>query len=391
MQGRKILIIIGSCTALAFIILFILVPSVGILPVNSQKPTVYILYSTAGSMPQLLNTNQIDAFFVWQPYVAMAHEGGMGKIITYSEDLPPDHTWADTPCCVLVMRTEFIGQEPELARMISTLTGAGIRYVNDNTDRAEQITADWIFGSGNLLIAGTYLDPLTIEQESFPTLRFTNVSSAFQPFNSTAPTRQTITGSGLVMPGSLARSVSPDKDTRASQSQELPLIRFGYLSTDHHAPLFVLVKDPDYFLEHYGLALVSIDPGNERPKLVNLVSGNTTIAEVQLVPGQSGGGLMTILGQGVIDAAYLGSTPANLQIQLGNPAQVIQPLHTGGSALVVANTAHCSDWNMFAAWARTRSADRRPLVVATVQSSIQETMIREALRSEGFEVRLYGT
>jgi ABC-type nitrate/sulfonate/bicarbonate transport system substrate-binding protein len=125
--------------------------------------------------------------------------------------------------------------------------------------------------------------------------------------------------------------------------------------------------------------------------LFNLLSGNETVAQVQLIPGQSGGGLMTNMGQGAIDVAYLGSVPANLQITLGNPAQVIQPLHTGGSALVVSNKTTVSDWNDFAAWARTRSDANKPLVVATVQSSIQETMIRDALQTEGFEVRLYGT
>ncbi|GAB6284715.1 MAG: hypothetical protein STSR0009_09150 [Methanoregula sp.] len=52
-------------------------------------------------MPQLLNTDQIDGFFVWQPYVAMAREGGMGKILTYSEDLPPIITGRINPAACL--------------------------------------------------------------------------------------------------------------------------------------------------------------------------------------------------------------------------------------------------------------------------------------------------
>ena len=391
MQGRNILVIIGSCTALAVIIAFFLVPGVGILHVTSQKPTVYILYSTAGSMPQLLNTDQVDAFFVWQPYVAMANQGGIGKAIVYSEDLPPNHHWADTPCCVLVMADRFIEQEPVHARMISMLTTAAIQYIHDYPDRAEQITANWIFGSGDLLVAGTHLNPLTVEQESFPTLHFVNVSSTLQSYNSTRKPHQTLAGSGFFMPVTPAPLTTIREDTRASPTQEFPLIRFGYLSSDHDAPLFVLAEDPEYFQNHYGLAIVPVNPSDKRPNLFNLVSDNKTVAYVQLVPGQSGGGLMTIMGQGVIDAAYLGSTPANLQIQLGNPSQIIEPLHTGGSALVAADTAPCNNWNDFAAWARTRSDAKKPLVVATVQSSIQETMIRDALQTEGFEVRLYGT
>lgn len=396
MQGRNNLVIIGSCTALAVIIAFFLAPGVGILHVTSQKPTVYILYSTAGSMPQLLNTHQVDAFFVWQPYVAMANQAGIGKAIVYSEDLPPNHQWVDTPCCVLVMADRFIEQEPAHARMISLLTTAAIQYIHDYPEKSEVITSNWLFGSsGYVLIAGEYLDPLHIERESFPTLRFTNVSIASNSSNLSVITPHTLPHSEIVMSGSptdLAVSAKNVKSSeKSSEKQALPHIRFGYLSTDHHAPLFVLAKDPAYFKEHYGLALVPVNSGEERPYQFNLLSGNETVAQVQLVPGQSGGGLMTNMGQGAIDVAYLGSVPANLQITLGNPAQVIQPLHNGGSALVVSNNTPVSDWNGFAGWTRTRSAAGRPLIVATVQSSIQETMIRDALQTEGFEVRLYGT
>jgi NitT/TauT family transport system substrate-binding protein len=343
-------------------------------------------------MPQLLNTHQIDAIFVWQPYVAMANQGGIGKAIVYSEDLPPNHRWADTPCCVLVMADRFIEQEPAHARMISMLTTAAIQYINDYPEKSEVITSNWLFGSGGyVLIAGKYLDPLHIETESFPTLRFTNVSTAGYLSNLSAVTPHALPNTGIVMPGSPTGLAVSGKDVKSFEKQALPLIRFGYLSSDHHAPLFVLAKDPAYFKEHYGLALVPVSPGEERPNQFNLLSGNETVAQVQLSPGQSGGGLMTNMGQGAIDVAYLGSVPANLQITLGNPAQVIQPLHTGGSALVVSNNTLVSDWNDFAAWAHTRSDAKKPLVVATVQSSIQETMIRDALQTEGFEVRLYGT
>jgi len=276
--------------------------------------------------------------------------------------------------------------------MISMLTTAAIQYINDNQEKSEVITSNWLFGSGGyVLIAGEYLDPLHIETESFPTLRFTNVSIAGNSSNLSVLTLHTLPDTGIVMPGSPTGLAASGKDVKPSEKQVLPLIRFGYLSTDHQAPLFVLAKDPAYFQDRYGLALVPVSPGDERPNLLNLVSRNVTVAQVQLIPGQSGGGLMTNMGQGAIDVAYLGSVPANLQITLGNPAQVIQPLHTGGSALVVSNNTPVSDWNGFAAWASTRSDAKKPLVVATVQSSIQETMIRDALQTEGFEVRLYGT
>ncbi|MFA7304603.1 MAG: ABC transporter substrate-binding protein, partial [Methanoregula sp.] len=201
MPGKKILFLPAVCIALALILVLFLAPDVGLIPKTSQQPTVYLLYSTAGSMPQLLTTDQIDGFFVWQPYVAMAREGGIGKILTYSEDLPPNHYWADQPCCVLVMSNRFIGQYPEQARMLSLLTTAGIQYVNDYPNQSEQYTAGWIFGSGKLLIAGKYLDPFTIEHESFPTLHFVNESTTLKSYNSSLTQNHTLTGPGFTLPG----------------------------------------------------------------------------------------------------------------------------------------------------------------------------------------------
>ena len=80
-----------------------------------------------------------------------------------------------------------------------------------------------------------------------------------------------------------------------------------------------------------------------------------------------------------------------LQIGLGNPSSVIQSINTGGSGLVVAPSAPCTDWPGFVRWAEGRSIAGRPLVIATVQSSIQEDMVREAFEYENITVTFYGT
>jgi hypothetical protein len=114
-------------------------------------------------------------------------------------------------------------------------------------------------------------------------------------------------------------------------------------------------------------------------------------ANVSLIPGQSGGGIMTTIGQGALDGAYIGSVPEELQIGLGNPSTMIQSINSGGTGLVVNNQAPCSDWNTFTDWADMRSANGSPLVIATVQSSIQETIIRSALAYDNITVIMYGT
>jgi ABC-type nitrate/sulfonate/bicarbonate transport system substrate-binding protein len=116
-----------------------------------------------------------------------------------------------------------------------------------------------------------------------------------------------------------------------------------------------------------------------------------TFAHVNLVPGQSGGGIMTTIGQKALDGAFVGSVPAEQQIGLGNPASIIQSINTGGSGLVVGNKAPCNNWTGFVTWVKTRSATGRPVVIATVQSSIQEDMVREAFAYENISVKFYGT
>ena len=114
-------------------------------------------------------------------------------------------------------------------------------------------------------------------------------------------------------------------------------------------------------------------------------------AHINLVPGQSGGGIMTTIGQKSLEGAYVGSVPAELQIALGNPSSIIQSINTGGSGLVVDNEAPCKDWNSFVHWVNNRSDANNPVIIATVQSSIQEDMIRNALAYENISVKLYGT
>jgi len=171
-----------------------------------------------------------------------------------------------------------------------------------------------------------------------------------------------------------------------------PTFNIGYLpSSDNFAPLYVMVRNSSYFCNRYGFCLVPDDPDATRPVACTLYVNGTPAAYVNLIPGQSGGGLMTTVGQKALEGTYVGSVPAELQIGLGNPSSFIQSINTGGSGLVVGNGTPCRDWPGFVSWAKSRSAAGRPVVLATVQSSIQEDMVREALAYENISVTLYGT
>ena len=172
----------------------------------------------------------------------------------------------------------------------------------------------------------------------------------------------------------------------------IPILNLGYLpSSDNFAPLYVMVRDSPYFCDQYGFCLVANDPNATRPVQCTLFVNGTPVASVNLVPAQSGGGIMTTIGQKALEGAYVGSVPAELQVALGNPSSMIQSINTGGSGFVVGNDASYGDWDGFVLYVKSRPAEEGPFIIATVQSSIQEDMIREALAYENISVKLYGT
>lgn len=383
--------------SLLLLILLSLAGSVpGLSGTTGNTPGVSLLYASAGTMPQLLNTGQIDAFLIWEPVVANAELSGIGKRIAVPADLPPPGKWDNAAINVLVLRKNIIRDEPEAVALLSALTTAAIERTEEEPALAENITAAWVFGNKPILTPVGSLQPLDVERNSFANMVFT--ADTILPESDIV--ESAVKAQGMVYdPASMADpSVAEAGGMFLNGScipqpgGNLPLLQIGYIpSTDNYAPLYVMVKDAQYFCDRYGFCLVPDDPAETRPVACTLMVNGTKKVKVRLVPGQSGGGILTSIGQNALDGAYVGSVPAMLQIGLGNPSSVIQSINTGGSGLVVAPSAPCTDWPGFVRWAEDRSAAGRPLVIATVQSSIQEDMVREAFEYENITVTFYGT
>ncbi len=363
---------------------------------NPDKgPVVLLVYGTGGIMPQLLDTGQIDGFIIWEPIVSETVLGKIGKKIATESDLPPPGKWNNTACCVLVMRNEFIAQYPDIAAMISALTIAGMERIQEDPKRAENITANWVFGEEPIMSANLYLSPDEVENESFTHLIFTpdaeipDISRLETEFEGTrevpGPDEFLVTTSVYRRALELLNGSVPDIP------KDPPTVRIGYLpSSDHYAPLYVAIQDWYNMFGRYEFWLYPLDGDKGRPTQCDLVYQGDTAAIIHLVPGQVGGGVMTGIGQDAIDVGYLGSVPSELQITLGNNASILHSVNTGGTGLVVGNDAPCEDWDSFISWVTTRYKNHEPVILATAQSSIQEEMIREALEYEGIHIELYG-
>ena len=348
-------------------------------------------------MGQLLNTKQIDAFLIWEPVVSNAELSGIGKRIAVPSDLPPPGKWNDQAINVMVLRNDFIKNNPNTSAVFSALTTAAINRTRENPALAENITAAWVYGKNPILTPVGSLQPLDVEKHAFANIVFT--ASADPPESGIVQSLIGKTPNSTYNPLSMMDpAVAPDGERYLKNSSvpvadmNVPNLRLGYIpSTDNYAPLYVMVKDSAYFCDRYGFCLVPDDPEASRPVSCTLFVQGKTFAHVNLIPGQSGGGIMTTIGQKALDGAFVGSVPAEQQIGLNNPSSIIQSINTGGSGLVVGNSAPCNNWTGFVKWVKGRSDAGSPVVIATVQSSIQEDMVREAFEYENISVKFYGT
>jgi ABC-type nitrate/sulfonate/bicarbonate transport system substrate-binding protein len=400
MQQSRLLKYLVIAGGVLFVVLLLTHPSApDFFPLNSNPPSVSLVYASAGSMAQLLNTGQIDAFLIWEPVVANSELSGIGKRIAVPADLPPPGKWDNAAINILVLREDITQTYPDISALLSALTTAAINRTSEDPALAENITANWVFGTNPILTPQGTLNPLDVEHRSFANMVFTANAEPPEATIVQSAITSVYGGSGTYDPTDWVNTNVTDRAALFLNGTEvpqagtvIPTLNIGYIpSSDNYAPVYVMVKDSQYFCERYGFCLVPDDPDLSRPVHCTLYVNGTPAAHINLVMGQSGGGIMTTIGQKALDGAYLGSVPAELQISLGNPARIIQSVNTGGSGLVVTNGSSLRDWNDFVVWAKSRSAAGRPLVIATVQSSIQEEMVREACAYENITVILYGT
>ena len=95
-------------------------------------------------------------------------------MIATPDMMPPPGEWGDTACCVFILRNDMIAKNPNVSALLSALTTAAVERVNENQSLAENITADWVFGTKPLLTASGTLNPLSVEQQAFTNINFTS-------------------------------------------------------------------------------------------------------------------------------------------------------------------------------------------------------------------------
>ena len=371
---------------------------------QTGNATVSFLYTSVGQMPQLLATGQVDGYMVWQPFVAVAEVGKFGTVVSYSQDLPPPGLWEDHSCDSLVARNAVVAANPGLTDALSVVLIEATTYAKENPDRTAEICADWIFGGGDLTFGNVTVSSVDVEKASIPTIRFTNEPSP-QWKESNTVFIDALKDIGYVT-GSLA-NVSPDESdallydfgpyenamaiiqngTVPTPEGEAKKITLGYLLSDHDAPLFVAIKEWKYFEDKYGIALKPVSDAPGKVENAELIVNGKKVADVQLVKGEGGAQLMTLLASNTIDFAEAGTPPTISAIDKGTPIKILFPLHTEGSGLVVTSKAQVTGWDSFVSWIKDQGAKGETVTIAVApKGSIQDVQLKYALEQSGVAV-----
>lgn len=405
METAVVLMKISPLILLAGLVAAVMVISGCTTPAPPETTTqVNLLYAGVGQMPQLLATQQIDGYMAWQPFVAVAGVTGLGTVVSYSQDLPPAGIWADHSCDSLVVQDKFLADNPKTTDALSAALIKATDYTQKNPDRAAEISAGWIFGTNNLSFGNISVNPVDVEKASIPTIQFTNNPTPAwkQSNNLFIDALKNIS----YLTGTLANSSGSQRDALlynfgpyeavknvtgpgqvAVPAGEAKKIAIGYLLSDHDAPLFVAIRDWQYFNDTYGVALKPVGDNIGKVENAELLVNGQKVADVQLVKGDSGAQLMTLMGSNAIDFAVAGTPPTITAIDKNTPIKILFPLHVEGSGLVVDARAPVKDWSSFITWVKERSAQGKPVKIAVApKGSIQDVQLSYALEQSGVNV-----
>lgn len=159
--------------------------------------------------------------------------------------------------------------------------------------------------------------------------------------------------------------------------QEIPTLRLGYASHDHHSPFYIAAMNPDYFRDKGGIYLEEVVPREE----YRLVRNGSVVARVTADSSTGGKQLVRKLAEGQFDMAF-GGVPAFIgSIDSAPLLRIVAPVMTEGAGLVVGKKMPVSNWEEFTAYVRNAPATVR--IGYKVGTSVQNLIFEHALRETG--------
>lgn len=132
----------------------------------------------------------------------------------------------------------------------------------------------------------------------------------------------------------------PPVQAAGDQKGDVPILKVGYIFTNHHTPLIVAAAKGEDF-KSMGTYLKPIVP-KER---YELISDGEKIAVIDLVVTKSGSESTTLFAQKHLDLALASITAVMAGIDQGTPLKILSPLQVEGMSLVFPKDNLINDWN----------------------------------------------
>jgi len=294
--------------------------------------TVKYLAMAPKDMKAALTTDQVDAYIAWEPYVSDSVVGRVGEVLVWTEDIMPNH-----PCCVLVLRTEFLSGTNglELAQRFVKAHIEATKWMNDAlADKESQNYTKLVdmavgFTSRNASVIKAAFEHLEYRYEMG-----SSFDSALEQFTDMYIDLNMTTSAKLGDRGYTSVADFVDRYVNESFLEAAggiapsatilnpgSPIKLGYLLGDLHQMAQVVAQSSTAtgtgksFLETYGLE----------------------VEDAVGAPFASGGAEMDGFSAGTVDIGYLGAPPSILKhLNGGTGTTIIAQANIEGSGLVVA-------------------------------------------------------
>jgi NitT/TauT family transport system substrate-binding protein len=117
-----------------------------------------------------METNQVDAFIAWEPFVSMAVTRGLGKVLLASHDIWPNH-----PCCVLVAQKGFLTKDREGIKRILKAHVEAIQFIKEHPAEAVEIGIKYTGVSKEVVQRGLGLIEFTWEPNVYGMIEYTKL------------------------------------------------------------------------------------------------------------------------------------------------------------------------------------------------------------------------
>ncbi|MGM0461522.1 MAG: ABC transporter substrate-binding protein [Fibrobacterota bacterium] len=136
-----------------------------------------------------------------------------------------------------------------------------------------------------------------------------------------------------------------------------PLLRIGYVGSDHHSALYVACASAERLKADIGMYLNEVEPRQH----YELIKNGEKQADIQLVRSAGGATIPTLMSQGQFDMAFGGMGPFAFFSDRNPEIKIISPAQTEGDMLVMKTGWGASSWSEFV---EKTKAQKTPLKIA---------------------------